>query len=66
MILAETVLPKLVDWHAPGEGRHLLTVPDEGSGWAVALTIDRQAPGKLAALSELLVERRRKAALHVL
>jgi hypothetical protein len=42
MILAETVLPKLADWQAPGEGRHLLTVPDEGSGWAVALTIDRQ------------------------
>jgi hypothetical protein len=42
MTLAETLLPKLVDWRAPGEGRHILAVPDAGSGWAVALTIDRQ------------------------
>jgi hypothetical protein len=42
MTLAETVLPKLIDWQVPGEGRHVLTVPDAGSGWAAAITVERQ------------------------
>jgi hypothetical protein len=41
MRLNETVLQKLADWSAPREGRQILAVPDEGSGWAVNLTADR-------------------------
>jgi hypothetical protein len=37
----ETLLKKLADWHPPATGRHILAVPDEGSGWTVTLTADR-------------------------
>jgi hypothetical protein len=40
MTLNETLLAKLVEWR-PGRGRQTLNVPDEGSGWTVALTVDR-------------------------
>jgi hypothetical protein len=40
MSLDETLLQKLADWR-PLEGRQTLHVPDEGTGWAVTLTIDR-------------------------
>jgi hypothetical protein len=41
MTLDETVLRKLADWR-PGRGsRQILAVPDEGSGWAATLTVDR-------------------------
>jgi hypothetical protein len=40
MTLNETVLQKLAEWR-PSGGRQTLTLPDEGSGWAVALTADR-------------------------
>ncbi len=41
MTLDETVLRKLAEWHPPRGCRQTLAVPDEGSGWAVALTIER-------------------------
>src|ERR1700682_622816 len=42
MTLSETVLRKLDEWK-PGENkRNSLFIPDEGSGWSVALTVDRQ------------------------
>ncbi len=40
MTLDATLLAKLAEWR-PGNGRHTLTVPDEGSGWVVSLTADR-------------------------
>jgi hypothetical protein len=40
MTLNETVLQKLAEWK-PGDGRQILAVPDQGSGWGVALTVDR-------------------------
>jgi hypothetical protein len=40
MTLAETVRRKLADWR-PGQGRQLLAVPDEGTGWSLTLTADR-------------------------
>jgi hypothetical protein len=41
MTLNETVLQKLADWSGPRDGRQILAVADEGSGWAVNLTADR-------------------------
>jgi hypothetical protein len=41
MTLDETVLQKLADWHPPHGGRQTLAIPDQGSGWAVSLTVDR-------------------------
>jgi hypothetical protein len=41
MNLDETVLRKLADWQPTRGVRQTLAVPDEGSGWAVSLTIDR-------------------------
>src|SRR5262245_46187581 len=40
MNLNETVLQKLAEWR-PSAGRQTLNLPDEVSGWAVALTVDR-------------------------
>jgi hypothetical protein len=40
MNLNETVLQKLAEWR-PAAGRQTLNLPDAGSGWAVALTVDR-------------------------
>jgi hypothetical protein len=42
MTLNATVQQKLADWRPPGEGRHTLPITDEGSGWSVAITADRQ------------------------
>jgi len=41
MTLDETVLRKLTDWHPVRGSRQTLAVPDEGSGWAVSLVVDR-------------------------
>ncbi|HLJ93157.1 MAG TPA: hypothetical protein VKU02_08200 [Gemmataceae bacterium] len=41
MILDETVLRKVAEWQPPRGSRQTLVVPDEGSGWAVTLTADR-------------------------
>jgi hypothetical protein len=41
MTLAETVLRKLAEWRPAGSGRHVVAVPDAGSGWAVSVTADR-------------------------
>jgi hypothetical protein len=41
MTLDDTVLQKLAEWRPAGEGRSSLTIPDEGTGWAVTLTADR-------------------------
>lgn len=41
MIRSEAILPKLADWRPPGNGRHSLHIPDEGSGWIAAVTADR-------------------------
>jgi hypothetical protein len=41
MTLDEMVLRKLADWQPPGGSRQTLAMPDEGSGWAVSLTVDR-------------------------
>src|SRR5690242_13489360 len=41
MTLDETVLQKLADWHPTRGSRQTLAVPDEGSGWAVNLVVDR-------------------------
>jgi hypothetical protein len=40
MTLEETLLRKLSEWHPPA-GRHTLTVPDDSTGWAVAVSADR-------------------------
>ena len=41
MSLDETVLQKLADWRPARGSRQTLAVPDEGSGWAVSMTVDR-------------------------
>lgn len=41
MTINETVRQKVADWR-PGEGRSTLTIPDDGSGWSVAVTADRR------------------------
>jgi len=41
MTLDETVLQKLADCRPVRGSRQILAVPDEGSGWAVSLTVDR-------------------------
>lgn len=41
MTLDETVLQKLANWQSARGSRQILAVPDEGSGWAVSLTVDR-------------------------
>jgi hypothetical protein len=41
MTLDETVLQKLADWHPTRGKRQTLAVPDEGSGWAANLVVDR-------------------------
>lgn len=41
MTLNEPLLQKLADWHPTSAGRHILALPDEGSGWSVAITADR-------------------------
>jgi hypothetical protein len=41
MTLNDLVLQKLADWRPPGHERSTLTIPDEGSGWSLALTADR-------------------------
>lgn len=41
MTLDETVLRKLADWQPPRGSRQTLAVPDEGSGWAISLVVDR-------------------------
>jgi hypothetical protein len=41
MTLNETILQKLAEWRPPGHERSTLTIPDNGSGWSVALTADR-------------------------
>jgi hypothetical protein len=42
MTLNEILLQKLADWRPQGEGRHILAATDEGSGWAVAMEVERQ------------------------
>jgi hypothetical protein len=39
MNLDVTLLAKLANWK-PGPGRQVLTLPDPGSGWTLALTVD--------------------------
>ena len=56
MTLDETVLRKLAEWHPPRGSRQTLAVPDEGSGWAVALTIERH-DDLSSALWELSLQR---------
>ncbi len=41
MTLNERLLEKLADWRPARGSRQILAVPDEGSGWAVSLTVDR-------------------------
>jgi hypothetical protein len=41
MTLTETVRRKIAEWRPAGEGRHVFAIPDEGSGWSVAITADR-------------------------
>jgi hypothetical protein len=41
MTLDETVLRKLASWRPARGSRQTLAVPDEGSGWAVNLVVDR-------------------------
>lgn len=40
MRLDEALREKLAEWQ-PGDGRHTLTLPDPGVGWAVEVTADR-------------------------
>jgi hypothetical protein len=42
MILNETVLRKVAEWRPPGEGRNILAITEEGSGWSAAITADRR------------------------
>ena len=42
MKLNETVLQKLAEGSTSREGRQTLAVPDQGAGWTVVLTVDRQ------------------------
>jgi hypothetical protein len=41
MTLSETVLRKAAEWHVSGTKRQTLTIPDAGSGWALAIHADR-------------------------
>jgi hypothetical protein len=41
MTLDDTLLQKLAEWRPSGEGRQTLNLPDQGSGWRIALTADR-------------------------
>ena len=41
MMLNEVVLQKVADWRPGGGGRRTLGIPDEGSGWSVAVTADQ-------------------------
>jgi len=41
MIRNDTVLRKTAEWRVPAGGRQTLAIPDEGSGWAAAVTADR-------------------------
>jgi hypothetical protein len=41
MTLDATLLQRLAEWRPSGGGRQTLNLPDEGSGWRVALTADR-------------------------
>jgi hypothetical protein len=41
MTLDETVLRKLASWRPARGSRQTLALPDEGSGWAVSLVVDR-------------------------
>jgi len=41
MNLSDTVLRNTAEWRLPAGGRTVLAVPDEGAGWAVAVTADR-------------------------
>lgn len=41
MTLSETVLQRLGSWHPPRNERQALVVAEEGNGWAVSLTADR-------------------------
>src|SRR5262249_42277706 len=41
MTLDETLLPKLNNWQPADAGRHLLAIPDEGSGWSAIVSADR-------------------------
>jgi hypothetical protein len=40
MTLTETVRRKIAEWRPAGEGRHVFAIPDEGTGWTVAITAD--------------------------
>lgn len=40
MNLGEKLLLRLADWR-PAAGRQTLTIPDDGPGWALSLTVDR-------------------------
>jgi hypothetical protein len=41
MTLDETLLSKLSEWQPTGEGRHVLTIADEGTGWSATVSADR-------------------------
>ena len=41
MMLNEVVLQRVADWRPGGGGRRTLSIPDEGSGWSVAVTADQ-------------------------
>jgi hypothetical protein len=42
MTLSETVLQKVADWRPAGGDREILAIAPEGSGWSVAVTVDRK------------------------
>src|SRR5579871_991473 len=41
MMLNEVVLQRVADWRPGGGGRRTLSIPDEGSGWSVAIIADQ-------------------------
>jgi hypothetical protein len=41
MTLNETVLQKVAEWRLPGDKRQTLSIPNEGSGWAVEIQAER-------------------------
>jgi hypothetical protein len=41
MTLDETLLSKLNKWKPAGDGRQMLAIPDEGSGWSATVSADR-------------------------
>ena len=51
MNLNETVLQKLAEWR-PTAGRQTLNLPEVGSGWAFALTVDRAGHDYLKTMCE--------------